>query len=92
MSRTKKKLTHVELQEHVICWSLDQIESLRESIEMISDDDSIPNTEKNFMFSAIASQFKDILELVTPLNNDEEYIVEWVKNFIDKYLLEDIEN
>ncbi len=92
MSRPKKKLTNAELQEHVICWSLDQIESLRESVEIVLDDLSIPTTEKNFMFSAIASQFQDILELVTPLNNDEDHILEWVQNFIDKYLLEDIEN
>ena len=89
MAREKKKFTLMQLEEHVTFWVISEIESLREAVDAISYDDSICEQQKDIMFSEVAKEFINLLELLYPIKHDEDSLVEWTRNFIKNNLIPD---
>jgi len=85
MTREKKKLTYQELEEHAIYWGTDRMEEVRQIAERIYHDQSIIDEEKEFIYSGLAQQLSDLLDLMSPLRHDEEHLILWVNEFVDEY-------
>jgi len=86
--RNKKPLTLTQLEDHVSYWAVNQIEMLADTAEMINFDSSVPEDEKAFALSAIAEQFKELLDLLMAVpHEDDECLIEWTQTFIRKNLL-----
>lgn len=93
MTREKKKMNIVELEDHVMRWALDQIEKLRCVVDEVNDAAEIKEQERLLVFSGIANQFEEILELIKKINHDERHVTDWVQNFIGRYaIIDDNEN
>lgn len=91
MTREKKKLTYQALEEHAVYWAVDQIEQLRDAVDCVNDDQSMPKKHKEIMFAGMADQLSDIMELLHPLRHEEQGLVTWVKEFINLHRLPDHE-
>lgn len=89
VAREKKKLTLMQLEEHVTFWIISEIEKLRDAVDAVTYDSSINGVQKDLIFSGISEQLIDLLELLYPIKHDEDSLVEWTKSFIRKYHIPD---
>lgn len=87
MPREKKRLSYTELEEHVTAWVVNQIELLRGMVDEINDDSEIPEEHRIVIFDGIATQFQELLDLMSKINNDERPTLDWAQNFIGRYQL-----
>lgn len=85
MPREKNKFTYNELEEHTIFWATDRLEEVREIVDKIYLDLSMLDEQKEFIYSGMAHQVSDLLELIIPLRHDEEYLLLWAQDFVDEY-------
>ena len=82
MARAKKKLTYTALEEHVVGWFTDKLESLRESEDRLEEDESIHPKHKELVRLGMAQEIKDLLELAEPFAHDEECLIDWAQSFV----------
>ena len=92
MPRDKKKLTYIEMEDHVIDWALNQVEGLRCAVDRINDDVSVPESEVSLIFAGIAEQFAELVDLIKPLRHDEKDTLCWMECFVEKWRVVDTEN
>ncbi|HTJ49079.1 MAG TPA: hypothetical protein VL443_06455 [Cyclobacteriaceae bacterium] len=91
MTREKKRLNYAELEDHVASWALNQVELLRCAVDEINDDAEIPVEHRIMLFDGIATQFQELLTLMSKINHDERHVFDWVTNFVNRYKLPDPE-
>lgn len=89
MTRKKKKLTCQELEEYVLFWTTERLEEVRKLTQTIYNDISIDDQEKEFIYHTMADQVCDLVDLMWPLEHDEEHLMTWAHEFIDEYALYD---
>lgn len=92
MPRDKKKMSVIELEDHIIKWTMDQIDKLRGVVDEVEDSAEIKEKDRLLVFAGIADQLEELLELINKIHHDERHIIEWVRNFICSYKPIDDEN
>lgn len=85
MPREKNKMSHQKLEQHTIYWASDRLDELREIAQTVYLDLSIPDEEKEIIYTGLARQAGLLLELLQPYDHEEETLVEWANAFIDEY-------
>lgn len=89
--REKKKLTYQQLESHTVDWAIERMQEVRDMIDAVYIDLSIAEEEKEVIYGGVARQLTKLLELMSPLNHDEEGLLLWANEFVDEYETYDYE-
>lgn len=80
MTREKKKLTYSQLEDHVIVWATEQLEQLREVDYTVEVFD-----QNKIIYHSMYDRILYIVELLKPLEHNEESLVEWAEDFLERF-------
>lgn len=80
MPREKKKLTYSQLENHVIAWATEQLEQLREIDYTVEVFD-----HKQRIYHSMYDRILYLVELLKPIEHNEDALVEWAENFLDRF-------
>lgn len=85
LRREKKRMSHDELERHVINWGVERLSDIQEFAYGIEDEDIYSDEKKFVMCSAFVKNVDDLISLLNPLRHESDCLIEWGFNFIDEY-------
>jgi len=80
-------MSYNDLEDHVVCWCVEQLSALRDVVADLEDDQSVPSAEKELIFKGYATTVEVLIDLISPLRHEEQCLLEWAFNFVDEYFV-----
>ena len=81
----KKKLSLKFIEEHTLSWAFSRLAEIKETVEDLFADRKFSLEEKDTICCAHVKWVMDVVDLLTPFEQEDNELIEWADNFVIEY-------